>query len=37
MDSYMKDSLTYEHFYFIIETSIKLVGFIYFFHLFTDL
>ena len=27
----MKDGLTYEHFYFIIKTSIKLVGFIYLF------
>ena len=27
----MKHDLTYEHFYFIIKTSIKLVGFIYLF------
>ena len=27
----MKDGLTYEHFHFVIKTSIKLVGFIYLF------
>ena len=34
MDSYMNDGLTYEHFYFIIKRSIKLVGFIYLFIIF---